>query len=246
MIETERAGVIREFYRFIGDNAFPCVAAKGALSRKHLPCLVSEHLAYADDDQHILRFVYDFIGAFRQSRESLYSAAIVFMRPEISGEEMFDHLLWQKLQSLSTLDAGRFSYDSRVSADPGSPDFSFSLGGEAFFVIGLHPASSRAPRRFKYPAIVFNPHVQFETLRKMKRYEKMKRIVRQRDMRFSGSINPMLSDFGNQSEARQYSGRAYSHGWECPLKVTHGDIADHSSPKRSIADDKKRSTPEGG
>jgi FPC/CPF motif-containing protein YcgG len=246
MIDTEREDAIREFYNFIADSAFPCVAAKGALSRKHIPCLVSDHLECANDDRAILSFLYDFIKYFRQTRESLYSAAIVFIRPVITEEEMFDHLLWQKLQSLSTLDAEHFAYDTRVSADPESPDFSFSLGEEAFFVIGLHPASSRQSRRFKYPAIVFNPHVQFETLRKLKRYEKLKRIVRQRDIRFSGSINPMLSDFGNRSEAQQYSGRAYSPGWECPLKVTHGDIADHSSPKRSIADDKKRSTPESG
>ncbi|MEP6902345.1 MAG: YqcI/YcgG family protein, partial [Actinomycetota bacterium] len=29
--------------------------------------------------------------------------------------------------------------------------------------------------------------------------------------------NPNLSDFGTQSEARQYSGRAVEHEWKCPF-----------------------------
>jgi FPC/CPF motif-containing protein YcgG len=244
MTDTEREGAIGEFHKFIEDTGFPCVAAKGALARNHVPCLVSDHFACPQEDPGILRFLYDFISDFRQTRETLYSAAIIFIHPEISGEDMFEHLLWQKLQGLSRLDAERFAYDPRVSPDPRSPDFSFSLGEEAFFVIGLHPASPRASRRFRYPAIVFNPHAQFETLRKMHRYEKMKRIVRERDMLFSGSVNPMLADFGEGSEARQYSGRQHGPDWECPLKMTHGETHDHPSAQRGILNDEKRPAPE--
>jgi FPC/CPF motif-containing protein YcgG len=79
--------------------------------------------------------------------------------------------------------------------------------------------------------MVFNPHAQFEELRKTNRYEKMKNIVRQRDILYSGSVNPMLADFGEASEVYQYSGRQYDGQWSCPLKVTHAESKNNSTPQ---------------
>lgn len=126
--------------------------------------------------------------------------------------------MWMRLQALSDLDAEMYPYDGRVNPDPQSDQFSFSLKEEAFFVIGLNPQSSRPARRFKYPTLVFNPHAQFEELRALKRYDKMKNIVRKKDVALSGSINPMLNDFGDSSEVYQYSGLRYDHNWQCPFK----------------------------
>jgi FPC/CPF motif-containing protein YcgG len=106
--------------------------------------------------------------------------------------------------------------------DVSSPQFSFSLCSEAFYIIGLHPASNRKARQFSHPALVFNPHAQFELLRHGMKYEPMKLAVRKRDTSYSGSVNPMLQDFGTQSEVSQYSGRIYDKGWSCPLKINHG------------------------
>lgn len=221
MTQKEQEEVIQDFYNFIGDKAFPCVAAKAALARSHVACMVVDRFDRADDDPQILTFLYDFIRDFRKASGSLFSAAVLFKDPAALTEDRYDRLLWIKLQRLCDLDAEYFAYDKRVSAEPSSPHFSFSLGEEAFFIIGLHPASSRQARKFKYPAIVFNPHVQFEELRHMDRYEKMKNIVRRRDLFYSGSVNPMLSDFGEQSEVHQYSGRHYDTHWQCPLRVSH-------------------------
>jgi hypothetical protein len=41
--------------------------------------------------------------------------------------------------------------------------------------------------------------------------------VRKRDIAYSGSINPMLNDFGNASEVYQYSGKQYTSDWVCPF-----------------------------
>jgi hypothetical protein len=54
----------------------------------------------------------------------------------------------------------------------------------------------------------------------------MQQTIRRRDIALQGSTNPMLSDFGEQSEARQYSGRAVDAGWSPPFKVSGG-----ASPK---------------
>jgi FPC/CPF motif-containing protein YcgG len=215
---TDSDDIIHAFHEFIGDQAYPCVAARAAVSRQHLPCLIAGHMGCPADDHRILGFLYDFVANFHQAHQSLHSAAVIFQGPDQLTETLFDTLLWQRLQSLSDLDAKTFAYDHRVDPDPSSVHFSYSLGKEAFFIIGLHSASSRRSRQFKYPAMVFNPHVQFQQLRETNRYEKMKDIVRQRDILYSGSVNPMLSDYGEAPEVYQYSGKQYDRDWKCPLK----------------------------
>ncbi|MEO7446407.1 MAG: guanitoxin biosynthesis heme-dependent pre-guanitoxin N-hydroxylase GntA, partial [Ferruginibacter sp.] len=137
------------------------------------------------------------------------------------NEDAFESFFWQRLQSLSSMDARNHEYDARVSAQPDDPNFSFSLGKEAFFVIGMHAGSSRPSRRFSCPVLIFNPHEQFQQMKTTGQYDKMKAIVRKRDLTFSGSLNPMLDDFGKTSEALQYTGKAYPGEWKCPLKIEH-------------------------
>ena len=171
-----------------------------------------------------------FVDEYRKSKMFYHSAAIIFKAPDFSSEEMYDALMWQRLQALADLDAENYSYDKRVDADPSSAKFSFSIKEEAFYIIGLHANSSRQARQFRYPTLVFNPHSQFEQLRKTARYEPMKNVVRKRDVAYSGSVNPMLEDFGKFSEAYQYSGRLYDDTWQCPLKINHAATENNSTP----------------
>ena len=221
--------IINEYLSFIDKKEFPCIAAKAAHARQHIQCMVADHMACTKNDQQILQFLYAFVEKYRRSKDSYHSAAIIFKQPENNSENIFDKLLWQRLQSLANLDAQYNCYDKRVNADPSSPEFSFSVNEEAFYIIGLHPSSSRQSRRFKYPTLVFNPHDQFEQLRQTTKYEMMKNVVRKRDIALSGSVNPMLEDFGKASEAFQYSGRKYDDTWQCPLKINHEKIEHNSS-----------------
>ncbi|HET9486872.1 MAG TPA: guanitoxin biosynthesis heme-dependent pre-guanitoxin N-hydroxylase GntA [Chryseosolibacter sp.] len=228
---TDANVVIEEFQHFINAETYPCVAARAAVSRGQVSCMVTDHMSCPKDDPKILLFIYDFVEEFRKRHSILHSAAIIFAGPQEITESTFETLLWQRLQALSDLDAENYGYDSRVSSDPSAANFSFSLAEEAFFIIGMHPASARRSRQFKYPAMVFNPHFQFEEMRRSGQYEKMKNVVRRRDTLYSGSINPMLADFGDASEVHQYSGRRYDDTWTCPLKITHGEAENNSSEK---------------
>ena len=230
MLHLKRDTVIEEYIAFLSNKSFPCIGAKTSLAKGQLKCMAAGHMACPKDDPFILQFLYNFIHAYRNSTELFHSAVVIFKQPAINSEEVFDALLWQRLQALADLDAKNYGYDKRVSSIPTSSFFSFSLKEEALFVIGLHPSSNRLARRFKYPALVFNPHAQFENLRETKRYERMKRIIRKRDMAYSGSVNPMLQDFGNASEVYQYSGRKYDRHWQCPLKLNHEPDKDNSAP----------------
>ncbi len=220
--------VIEEFFTHIAHKYFVCVGAKAAVAHHHLKCMVAGHMACPKDDEGILAFIYNFINEYKTSGELFNSAAVIFTEPVMHSEKMFETFLWQRLQSLSNLDAKNYSYDPRVDADPDSPNFSYSLGQEAFFIIGLHPASSRQARQFKYPVLVFNPHHQFEKLKETHKYEHMQEAIRHRDIALSGTINPMLNDFGNGSEAKQYSGIHHDKEWKCPL------IINHTQPKDEI------------
>ena len=229
MVELEQQAIIEEYIAYLNNKEFPCIAAKAALAKQQIKYMVADHIACPKDDLAILQFLYDFVDDYRNSKEFFHSAAIIFKEPEFHNEEMFDRLLWQRLQALADLDAKNHCYDARVDADPSSAYFSFSLKEEAFFIIGLHPLSSRPTRQFKYPTLVFNPHAQFEKLRETNRYENMKIAVRKRDIAYSGSVNPMLKDFGEASEVYQYSGLKYDNQWKCPLKVKHAEIKHNSS-----------------
>lgn len=217
-----------EYAKFLQNDNFPCVAAKAALQRNQTRTLIAGHMACPNDDHDILNFVYQFVDEYRGSETSFHSAAVIFKQPENISEEMFEKFMWLRLQSLSDIDATNFPFDKRVSIYPDDVNFSFSLKSEAFFIIGLHPCSSRPARRFKYPALVFNPHAGFDQMRSQNQYEKMKNVVRKKDLAFSGSINPMLDDFGNSSEVFQYSGKNYSSSWQCPLHIKHA-TTDHTT-----------------
>ena len=214
---TREEAIIGEYKAYLSNAGFPCVAAKAALAQDSVKCYVFDDMRNDKADGAILEALYDFVDYYRQSGGIYHSVAIIFDGTEIENEEAFEQLLWQKLESLRNLDKEKFQHDPRVDSDPLQPSYSFSIKEEAFFIIGIHPKSNRTARRFKYPTLVFNPHAAFEKLRKANKYEAIKRVVRKRDMRYSGSVNPMLKDFGTQSEVYQYSGMQYDSKWKCPL-----------------------------
>lgn len=211
--------VLNEYYDFINNKAFPCVAAKDAVAKENIRVFVADHMACPKYDKAILNFIYDFTQYYRNSGNGFYSAAVIFKEPGIINEELFDALLWKRLTALKQMDELQYVHDKRVAANPEDNKYSFSLMEEAYFIIGLNPASSRPARSFKYPTLVFNPHAQFEYLKRDARYGKMQTIVRKRDVALAGSINPMLTDFGEASEVYQYSGKSYDKQWQCPLSI---------------------------
>jgi FPC/CPF motif-containing protein YcgG len=142
-----------------------------------------------------------------------------FIEPRMTSESRFEVLLWAQLQQMHEVDAEFFSWNEDVSSDPANAWFSFSLGGHAYYIVGLHPCASREARRFSFPAIVFNLQSQFVRLREQGQLELLKRGIRARDFALQGSLNPMLMSQASGSEARQYSGRDVGPDWRCPLQL---------------------------
>ncbi|MHA6722413.1 guanitoxin biosynthesis heme-dependent pre-guanitoxin N-hydroxylase GntA [Sphingomonas sp. RS2018] len=205
----------------IADVGFPCVGAKAAMARDTLEVLTARSIASAWDDVRIHDRLLHFAGEYRAEPTLFRSLVVVFGGPVDLGEAAFEEHLWTRVQSLSDKDVWRGQdYDPRVATDPDDPHFSLSFGGEAFFVVGLHPAASRPARRFAYPTMVFNLHDQFTTLRAQGKYEGMREKIMVRDEAIAGTRNPMLARHGETSEARQYSGRVVDDGWRCPFSYS--------------------------
>lgn len=206
------------FKEMIADKGFPCVGAKSALGRGQLDLIGARDITSAWDDLAIHDALMRFAWRYRETPTLFRSLAVLFEGPGDLDENGFERALWARVQSLSDKDEWRGQApDPRVSSDPEDPHFSLSFGGEAFFVVGLHPAASRPARRFERPVMVFNLHDQFELLRRENRYERLRESILDRDLALAGSINPMLARHGEQSEARQYSGRAVGADWACPF-----------------------------
>ncbi|HEY7172043.1 MAG TPA: guanitoxin biosynthesis heme-dependent pre-guanitoxin N-hydroxylase GntA [Vicinamibacterales bacterium] len=211
------AAFVRENFRaLVLNDHFTCIGAKSAVRRNADRFGLYEELA---DPSSIERLAGD-LRSFASEGEAagaFTTFVASFVEPAAITEQAFEARLWQTLQALHDLDGGAHEWDGSVSADPADPHFAFSFAGTAFFIVGLHAASSRATRRFAWPTLVFNPHRQFEELRQSGRYRRFQRVIRDGETALQGGINPMLAEFGERSEASQYSGRRVEPGWQCPF-----------------------------
>jgi FPC/CPF motif-containing protein YcgG len=206
-----------EFRAFLARPEFPCVGAKSALARDQIQFLVARDITSAWDDLRIYPALFNFAELYRSQPSLFQSFVVLFKGPGSLDEAQYESFLWERLQSLTDKDDWHGQvHDARVSENPEDPHFSLSFANEAFFVVGLHPNANRPARRFRCPAIVFNPHDQFEKLREEGMYGGMKEKIARRDEALAGSRNPMLQTFGESSEAPQYSGRVVDGTWKCP------------------------------
>ena len=206
-----------EFGAFVADEHFPCLAGKGAVHRGDHTLRVYDALGSHDSARALARDLTTFVQSGPADGAGLRAFVALFRGPDMADELAFERRLWRQLRRLHALDDPDTAWDPTVSDDPESPEFSFSFGGRALFVVGMHPASSRLARRFRWPALVFNPRAQFERLRAEGKFERLRTLVRERDVALQGTPNPNLADFGERSEARQYSGRETEPEWRCPF-----------------------------
>lgn len=203
---------------YVLDPPFPCVGARSAVNSGR--AVFGSFGSLGSDEPVRLQALCDALMGFSQAYSEPGEAPVTFMAlfdADISDEADFERRLWRQLQLLHGLDRQQFDWAGGVSSDPESCEFSFSIAGRAFFIVGLHPSSSRISRRAPVPCLAFNFHDQFQLLRTSGKFEKMQRSIRTRDVALQGSTNPVLKSFGEASEARQYSGRGVNGDWQCPF-----------------------------
>ncbi len=215
-MNTDSTSLVEQNFKdFIIAQKHPCVMANTVFKMENYHLKVYESLLNYGNTQSILSDIETYIDHYDFDSNVFESLIMVFRNDAFATENEFEKALWNFLQRLHNND--NEAWDPNVSDDPDDPNFSFSIKGKAFYIVGMHPGSSRLARQAPYTTVVFNLHWQFEKLREMGAYQAVKNRIRLRDEHLQGSINPMLEDFGNDSETKQYSGRKVGSAWKCPF-----------------------------
>jgi FPC/CPF motif-containing protein YcgG len=207
--------VHKQFRALVSEADFPCVGARAAVRAESYRFSVYGEMGTPETTERLAADLTQF-GIERPNLPGEFNTFVAaFNTPAPANEEHFELLVWSQLQRLHEQDTQ--PWDPAVSSDTTSADFEFSFAGTAYFLVGLNPTATRWSRRFAWPVLVFNGHDQFERLRENGNMERFKKTIRSRDINLQGDINPNLADFGNDSAARQYSGRQVEPDWTCPF-----------------------------
>ncbi len=217
-LEQENLRVDSLLDSFFNLNSHPCLGAHSVMNTRNYSYNIYNELGEKESAIRLCTDIYKFLDELPNKRSTkLCSYFALFKNSNFSSELEFENKLWKHLQYAHEYDIKKFKWDSKVSSDVDETNFSFSIGERGFYIVGMHPYSSRKARKFPNTLLVFNLHEQFEALRSRGKYDKLKNSIRKRDEKINGSINPMMHDFGASSEARQYSGRLVENDWECPF-----------------------------
>jgi len=200
------------------DAHFPCVAARSAVANGTYRFALYEEMASEATTLGLGHDLRLFLQDQEQMKEGFSTFFACFQNPPVGNEKDFETLLWKQLQHLHDLEASFEIWDPAASTDPDSPDFRMSLAGRAFYVVGLHAASSRWSRRFAWPTLVFNAHFLFRRLSETGQSPKFRTVTRMLDTRLQGSINPNLPGSEELTVAREFSGRRVEPDWRCPFQ----------------------------
>jgi len=216
LADAPASQIVEAVRSMVGHVDFPCLGAKSVFRRGSLEHVVLDDMTGAEVPDVLLERLTAFARGI-EGEDGFHSFIVSFRGPVPADEASFEAALFALLQRLH--DADDEAWAPGVGSDPNDPHFAFSVGGTAYFIVGLHPAASRVARRAPLPTLVFNPHEQFELLREEGRFDGMRSAIRRRDEELQGSLNPMVADHGETTEALQYSGRAHGFDWEPPLEV---------------------------
>ncbi|ASQ44786.1 guanitoxin biosynthesis heme-dependent pre-guanitoxin N-hydroxylase GntA [Legionella clemsonensis] len=203
--------IIEQFKALLAEPNYPCIGAKAAAKGELLNFIMADDLRSSKCDLTILYHIYQFIHDWRINSESLQTLVVIFNAPTLMTEVMFERLLWTRLLQLHYLDAKVSGCNASVDTAYLTTKFNFYFGEEAFFIVGMHPGSSRRARYFARPVLIFNLQKQFEKLQHEDIYSHLCKQIRARDCAYSGSVNPLIdaADFtdarGEQAVETEYS-----------------------------------------
>jgi uncharacterized protein len=209
-----------EIRSLILQENYPCVAAIQSVIRNDYLIAIYKQFGNGAQWKQLRADLLHYVGLQRETQSRYLSFWAVFTSAtKIPDNEVdFEKHLWRELSLLSSEEERSADWDRNDSSNPNDGSFCLSLNGSKLFVVGLHPQSSRKARRFPYPAMVFNTLSQFEQFEDDGTYQAMVNIIRHRDLKFQGSINPMVLAHGDVWESIQYSGRENPSSWKCPFQ----------------------------
>lgn len=209
----------KQLRALVTSKEFPCIGAKAAFSAGTYRIGIYKSMQEEGAILGVCHDLVEFINEQKSMPGNFTTYIACFENTIVNSEDHFEELLWGLLQNLHDKDKVFFKWDDTISKDPDNPSFTICFGEVAFFLVGMHPASSRFARKFAYPTVVFNAQYQFEKLKEEGRFENMKKVIREKDAKINdGQINPNLGDLHAVSAAGQFGTKAKESNWKCPFK----------------------------
>ncbi|MGZ3694604.1 MAG: guanitoxin biosynthesis heme-dependent pre-guanitoxin N-hydroxylase GntA [Bdellovibrionota bacterium] len=202
----------------MAQKNYPCVAALQSYKRDDYFVGFYDQIGTGTSWRDLRNDLGHFLSHQFQSNSVYLTFWALFPEQEALDEETFEQKMWRELSFLTSHEDKNSDWKPGATMNPEDKSFCFHLFGEAFFVVGLHPHSSRKGRKFSRPALVFNVFRQFEKLMNENHYDPMVKVNRMRDEKFQGSANPMVLAHGENWETIQFSGKKNSSSWKCPFR----------------------------
>lgn len=202
-----------EYLRSVISNPeFVCIFAKAALKQENITFLSVEHaMDSAEAAALVCESLYAYIQQvlyaidFSQKKLPLASCVIAFPNQHFFSEEEACRTIPQLLLQMHEYDKKKgHNWADYVSNDPQSDLFSFSVGGEAFFMPLLYEHAHSQPRKTFTTTLVFNWHKLFEELRHRDLFSKGREVIRKRTHDLGYQVAELLADFGEDREFPQY------------------------------------------
>lgn len=206
-----------DIHQFIMQKNYPCIAAIKSVQKEEYIVRTYEAFGQALFWRELRQDLQFFLAEQKRTGSTYLTFWAIFEGQSKFSEDDFESGLWNELSHLSSFEKLEQDWADPELAQPENPGFCLSIDGQAFFVVGLHPQSSREARRFAKPALVFNSIEQFKKLEREGKYEPLKAVIRQREIALQGSVNPMVLKHGDQWESIQFSGKNNTEKWKCPF-----------------------------
>jgi FPC/CPF motif-containing protein YcgG len=216
-MQTLKQEVVQAMSKLLAQKNYPCVAALKSFHSQDYELGLYEAFGSAQSSLNLAEDLMAYAEKYEKNKSPFFSFFAVFSNIELMTDEEFESKLWKELSGLASRPEFPQVWDPYFSSNPEDKNFCFSLGGRAFFVVGLHQQSARLSRQFKYPTLVFNLYEQFRQLEKSGHFQPMVELNRKRDEKFQGFANPVVVAHGNDWEAIQFSGRENNVEWKCPF-----------------------------
>ena len=215
LIKDFAASVDTAIADLLNQKDYPCIAAVAALHDAQLRIGLYSGLGTGASSKKLTQDLTQFKAEQTATKSPYLSFWAVFDDTAPASEKEFEDAMWSELSALSSSSPEAARPDPKFSSDPADKNFCFSFAGDAYFIVGMHPQSSRLARRFPFPSMIFNLYEQFEALGDG--YEPMVKTNRKRDRQFQGSVNPTVKRWADRWESIQFSGRENPPDWKCPF-----------------------------
>lgn len=127
------------FRDFIIEKKHPCIMAQSVFTQDNVDFHTYQNFGSRETAQKIMADLKTYLKKFDFGSNDFFTFIAIFEGEQGFSETDFETKLWEQLQFLH--DEDDVPWNSEVSKNPESDDFSFSLAGEAFYIVGMHPNS---------------------------------------------------------------------------------------------------------